>query len=111
MKKPSRSKGTTWTEVKHPSLTTPLTVEYTFISASRGSRDAYGVPLEPDTDAYIELEHVWYGENELDDILDIISHRAIEEIKALIIQAIEDEHDSERAADLEYESRHEKGLD
>jgi hypothetical protein len=36
----------------------PITVEYSYSRASRGARDRYGAPLEPDEDASVEITNV-----------------------------------------------------
>ena len=34
-------------------------VDYKYIRGSRGSRNEYGVPMEPDEQPYIEMNEVW----------------------------------------------------
>lgn len=44
------------TELSYQEIT--LEIEYTYLRSYRGARDRFGVPLEPDEDAYIEIESV-----------------------------------------------------
>ena len=54
-------------------------VEYDFSPACRGSRGSYGEPMEPDTDAEVELCSVRQtGADEGDDILCWISDELID---------------------------------
>lgn len=48
-----------------------VTVEYLYIPPYRGERDRFGVPLEPDEPASIEIQSVITAKGE--DITDIIS--------------------------------------
>ena len=57
----------------------PITIGANLIPASRGARDQYGAPLEPDTDAEIEIVSATCDGEEIDLPADLLQ-RAINEL-------------------------------
>jgi hypothetical protein len=66
-----------------------LDVEYTYVPESRGHRDRYGAPEEPDEPAHVEINSVKYNGHEIHDIL---SDDDIETLTEKINSELEDAH-------------------
>ena len=60
-----------------------ITVDFHYYPATRGYRNSYGAPEEPDEDASVELERVMYRGR---DITGILSDSSIEEIQSDILE-------------------------
>lgn len=88
---------------------TTYTVEYTFYKGCRGSRDSYGVPLEPDDPAEIEITRVTdESGSEVDpdevftgDQLDEIQDKGCEDAMDHIEDAIADAQEAAYEARME----------
>jgi len=67
----------------------PMTVEYTYHPGTHGARDRFGVPLEPDEPATIEISDVRVADV---DVWTLIEDD-VEKIEDLIMQQKESEYD------------------
>ena len=62
-----------------------LEVDYTYYPATRGSRDSYGAPLEPDEPEHLEVERVEWNGHDITlllaewDMIDAIEKAVLEE--------------------------------
>lgn len=61
-----------------------LLVDYYFYPASKGARDSFGVPLEPDDPGSVELMKIETFSG--DDITDMLSDRVWKEIETKIME-------------------------
>lgn len=68
----------------------PVIVEYNYYKGYRAHRDMWGLRVEPDEDATIEIVKV-ETLNGIDDITDMLSERVNEMIKEKIQEGIGDE--------------------
>ena len=63
-----------------------LEVKFIYHKGSRGLRDKYGAPLEPDEDASIEVESVGLTNNAEVDLCPLLSTDAFEKIEEEIFR-------------------------
>jgi len=61
-----------------------LSVDFHYYPPSRGERDSYGVPLEPDEDGVVELEAIWMKGR---DIINMLSADTLGRIEADIMES------------------------
>lgn len=72
----------------------PLEVQYSAYPFRNGSRDSYGVPLEPDEPSYIEIEDVLLNNISIVHILtDKEINKLITDIEATLMDEYEPEYE------------------
>jgi hypothetical protein len=65
----------------------PVTVEFDYYGASRGSRDRFGAPLEPDEDEYVEVTSV--TDSERRELLGSLSNSELETFEQRCLEDVE----------------------
>lgn len=81
----AETKEITWKDI-------PLTITFCYYPASRGSRDSYGVPIEPDEEAFLEVEKVVIGGF---DITELLAQAEITEIEEYLLEEHEVENNDD----------------
>lgn len=73
---------------------TGLNVNYHYYPPSLGKRDSYGVPIEPDEDAQVEVMNIRTTDNQdpMLVFLDWDYDHAVQVCEARIIAEVQDEH-------------------